>query len=62
MGSLDYCSHGRRLVKPPSEDCEKCQKLYDTMNALDYAKALVRALDKQMQELTQSCEPRKDGV
>lgn len=49
--SLDYCSHGKRLLKPPSEECPDCEELWDYMLMTDSLKCLLRRMAKRMKEL-----------
>ena len=48
--TLEYCSHGRRLLKQPHEDCSECEELYALMVARDSIKALERILSKRILE------------
>lgn len=52
MGQLDYCSHGRRLLKTPHEDCDACEEIYDYTVAMDCLKTLTRIMAKRIEQLS----------
>lgn len=50
--NLEYCSHGKRLMKTPHENCDECDELYDYTIALDCLKTLTRIFVKRRNKLT----------
>lgn len=57
MAQLDYCSHGKRLLKAPHENCNECEEIWDYTVAIDCLKTLTRILSKRIDILS-----RKDSA
>lgn len=62
MRSLDYCSHGKKLMLAPTEPCDECKEIEDIEYMLMDLQSLTRRLLRRKAVLFSNVIPRSEAA